>query len=539
MPIEQIDLKSDTPITFRHPDIDRQLVIGTGVSGISWAYNLNTAPTSTYGGEVVQILSAFVDAITVHGQTKDNRQLRQIADWFLEYMQLAGLHNRDEHFITMEYPERGWSFWIQVTQLPDFHYNRDEIAVEWSITAEIVADNDLNYLSQMTMSAYTETAFDPSMWDMKFVEHDPRNDPIHLDPALGLKIGDNFQSLLGAWATGDFAHWSFDATSDVSKNHLKTAREYWTQIYGSDTPFATTGANGQVGAGAIGSAPGTSAVATVANAFTAHGMPPELGVATAIAESGLDPDKYQEPIGSFPYNGTAVYKQTGAGLFQTTNVGGEEDRLYHAAINDQPHRITNKFPAAKQAEFAAERFANPAYQSSNLGQWAYNAQRPANQAAYVNEINGLLPRARSMIKASANAGSHLGAGGTPKARLAAEWALTQLGVPYSFGAETPGIGFDCSGLCQWAYAKAGVAIPRTAATQFSFCRPVPTKDAVPGDLVFMAGSDGTVRSPGHVVMYIGNGNCVAADQTGTNIRIDGLSGLTGSGFSGIGRVPNA
>ena len=538
MPVEQLDLKSGTPVTFRHPDIDRKLVIGTGVSGISWSYNLNTAPTSTYGGEVVQVLSAFVDALTVHGQTTDNGQLRRIADWFLEYMQLAGLHNRDEHFITMEYPERGWSFWLQVTQLPDFHYSRDEIAVEWSVTAEVVADNDLNYLSQMTMSAYTETAFDPSMWDMKFMAHDPRNDPIHLNPAFGLKIGDNFQSLLGAWASGDFAHWSIDATSDVSKNHLKTAKEYWTQIYGTDAPFASS-ASGQTGTGSLASAPGTSVVATIANAFTAHGVPPELGVAVAMQESGLDPDKYQEPIGAFPYHGTAVYKQTGAGLFQTTNVGGEEDAMYHAAINDQPHRITNKYPAAKQAEFAARRFANPAYKSSNLGQWGWNAQRPKNEAAYVNIINSNLPKARQLIKNANNAGGHLGPGGSAKARLAAEWALSQLGVPYSFGAESPGIGFDCSGLCQWAYAKAGVAIPRTSQAQYTFTHHVQNKDALPGDLVFMAGSDGTVSSPGHVVMYIGGGKCVAADQTGTNIRIDQMSGFLGAGFTGVGRVPNA
>ncbi|MGO1056105.1 C40 family peptidase [Crossiella sp. CA198] len=38
-------------------------------------------------------------------------------------------------------------------------------------------------------------------------------------------------------------------------------------------------------------------------------------------------------------------------------------------------------------------------------------------------------------------------------------ALTQLGVPYRWGASNPGRGFDCSGLTQWAYRQAGVAIP--------------------------------------------------------------------------------
>ena len=36
--------------------------------------------------------------------------------------------------------------------------------------------------------------------------------------------------------------------------------------------------------------------------------------------------------------------------------------------------------------------------------------------------------------------------GSGEAAVAA--AMTQLGVPYVWGAETPGVGFDCSGLVQ-------------------------------------------------------------------------------------------
>ena len=46
-------------------------------------------------------------------------------------------------------------------------------------------------------------------------------------------------------------------------------------------------------------------------------------------------------------------------------------------------------------------------------------------------------------------------------------ALSQLGVKYAWGGESPGKDFDCSGLTQWAYSQAGISIPRTSQEQFS------------------------------------------------------------------------
>lgn len=66
-----------------------------------------------------------------------------------------------------------------------------------------------------------------------------------------------------------------------------------------------------------------------------------------------------------------------------------------------------------------------------------------------------------------------------------------------WGGETPGVGFDCSGLVQAAYLAAGIALPRVAQDQFDAVPPVPARDALePGDLVFFGGgpSDPTSRT---------------------------------------------
>jgi peptidoglycan DL-endopeptidase CwlO len=54
--------------------------------------------------------------------------------------------------------------------------------------------------------------------------------------------------------------------------------------------------------------------------------------------------------------------------------------------------------------------------------------------------------------------------GTAQGKKAVAEAETQIGVPYVWGGETPRVGFDCSGLVQWAWGRAGISIPRTTET---------------------------------------------------------------------------
>jgi cell wall-associated NlpC family hydrolase len=96
-----------------------------------------------------------------------------------------------------------------------------------------------------------------------------------------------------------------------------------------------------------------------------------------------------------------------------------------------------------------------------------------------------------------------------------------LGVPYLWGGTNPSVGVDCSGLVQDVYKTLGISLPRTSEQQAATGVAVPSvADAQPGDLVFFPGSDGTAAAPGHVGIYIGNGEMIDAPYTGAKVRVD-------------------
>ena len=115
------------------------------------------------------------------------------------------------------------------------------------------------------------------------------------------------------------------------------------------------------------------------------------------------------------------------------------------------------------------------------------------------------------------------AGGAATAIAAAE---SQIGVPYVWGGESPGQGFDCSGLTQWAWRQAGVDLPRTAAAQYDAIAHVPLSDLQPGDLLFWG-----VGGISHVGMYVGGGDIINAPETGELVRVEAIwnNGLVGAG----------
>jgi cell wall-associated NlpC family hydrolase len=124
--------------------------------------------------------------------------------------------------------------------------------------------------------------------------------------------------------------------------------------------------------------------------------------------------------------------------------------------------------------------------------------------------------------------------GTAQGLAAVKYAESQEGVPYVWGGETPGVGFDCSGLVQWAWGKAGISIPRTTETQYPDMVHVPLTALQPGDLLYYFNLDGD-NEVDHVVMYVGSGpwgvdTTIAAAHSGTDIELAPLftAGLIGA-----------
>ncbi|MEU0131543.1 C40 family peptidase [Streptomyces sp. NPDC006289] len=146
-------------------------------------------------------------------------------------------------------------------------------------------------------------------------------------------------------------------------------------------------------------------------------------------------------------------------------------------------------------------------------------------ARHKRAVEGKLARARQLLRAlpaadrdelgraSRSAAPGTSAPGSARGMAALTAARQALGRPYVWGANGPA-GFDCSGLMQWAYAQAGVGLPRTSQAQRYAGRVVPLSQARPGDLVAYR------ADASHIGMYAGNGQVIHAPYPGAPVRYD-------------------
>lgn len=171
------------------------------------------------------------------------------------------------------------------------------------------------------------------------------------------------------------------------------------------------------------------------------------------------------------------------------------------------------------AVYAAARMlcANGAANGADLSAavYAYN-----HASWYVDEV---LPLANSYGQSQAQTVAAGTAGG-----IALDWALAQVGTPYIWGGEAPGVGFDCSGLVQAAYKVASITLPRVAQDQYDATTKLgPTDPLEPGDLVFFGGSTTDVT---HVGIFVGNGQMVDAPHTGADVRVEPFPTRSGASW---------
>ena len=112
-------------------------------------------------------------------------------------------------------------------------------------------------------------------------------------------------------------------------------------------------------------------------------------------------------------------------------------------------------------------------------------------------------------------------GAGPKALAALEEAEKYTGTPYKWGGSTPQTGFDCSGLVQWAYAQAGIKIPRVTDQQIAATNGATVRrgELLPGDLVFFRDASGYVH---HVGISMGGDKFLHAPHTGDVVKVSSL-----------------
>ncbi|GAA2251671.1 hypothetical protein GCM10010402_03500 [Actinomadura luteofluorescens] len=102
-------------------------------------------------------------------------------------------------------------------------------------------------------------------------------------------------------------------------------------------------------------------------------------------------------------------------------------------------------------------------------------------------------------------------------------AYTRLGWPYVWGGESEAEGgYDCSGLMQYAFARAGIRLPRVAADQARAGWVVPYSKAEPGDMLIWANDPTAPGYISHIALYLGQGKMLAAPRTGTVVQVQNV-----------------
>jgi cell wall-associated NlpC family hydrolase len=197
--------------------------------------------------------------------------------------------------------------------------------------------------------------------------------------------------------------------------------------------------------------------------------------------------------------------------------------------NDVLAQVTAAAAAAAQAQSQAEGAAAAAQQTlqdvttrqrdltSRIDEYQeqYDALTVVQQQEVVEEHAGPVIEAPAEVVATSSS-----------AQVAVDTAMAQLGDPYVWAAGGPNA-FDCSGLTQYAYAAAGVALPHSSRIQSTMGTAVSRAALQPGDLVFF-------RSPvSHVGMYIGNGQMVHAATFGVPVQV---TSVDMAGYAGARRL---
>lgn len=170
-------------------------------------------------------------------------------------------------------------------------------------------------------------------------------------------------------------------------------------------------------------------------------------------------------------------------VIQSYNYGG--GYLDYVAGNGKKHsfNLAENFSREKSGSVKVT-YTNPIAVARNGG-WRYNY----GNMFYVELVSQYLTTAQFDDK-------------TVQAVM--EEALKYQGWKYVYGGSNPNTSFDCSGLVQWCYGKAGISLPRVAQDQYDVTQHIPLSQAKAGDLVFFHSTYDAGSYVTHIGIYVGN-----------------------------------
>ncbi|GAA2506196.1 C40 family peptidase [Actinocorallia cavernae] len=252
-----------------------------------------------------------------------------------------------------------------------------------------------------------------------------------------------------------------------------------------------------------------------------------------VARGQEDLNKLRDGLGSLA---TAQYRSGGIDpsvqLFLSSN---PDDFLDKASTLDQLssqqvdalRKIQSKQrELAQERSEATEKLKDLADTRTELGNKKKDVQ--AKLAAAQKILNSLTAKEKADLaaqqqRADRSSSERVDLGDAPPAsgRAAAAFAAAQgqIGKPYVYGATGPS-SFDCSGLTSYAYAQAGVSIPRTSEEQANIGTRIYSQSQLKvGDLVFFYGDIH------HVGLYAGGGQVLHAPHTGAVVRYEAMSDM--------------
>ncbi|MFC4561534.1 NlpC/P60 family protein [Nocardiopsis mangrovi] len=240
------------------------------------------------------------------------------------------------------------------------------------------------------------------------------------------------------------------------------------------------------------------------------------------AEVGDEQDKYDELREEVAGFASAAYKGNDLNAPSTVlTVENPEDLLDQSAdisyLSESQKAKLDEFGDSSERLFQLKDEADEALADAEekFDEIEGKKDEVDEKIAEQEDLLAEFPSADPATEGSDVGGSYTGSA-SGSAAAALDFAYSQLGKPYVYGAAGPD-GYDCSGLVMRSWEAAGVSLPRTTYGQAEAGAQVGRDSLQPGDILFFS-------DLGHDGLYVGNGQMIHAPRTGKNVEVVALAG---------------